>query len=116
MLRNLLQLLAEDGVVQPVGNQWLWRTDVTLPNPEDIWTSLITDYPEYALLTARVGAAGLHLGERLHAGMQAAGGQARHPDTMSTWADGCPQQGAAAVAPAWADVLCRAAAGRPAAA
>ena len=49
MLRNLLQLLTEDGVVQPIANQWLWRTDVTLPKPEDIWMSLITDYPEYAL-------------------------------------------------------------------
>jgi phthiocerol/phenolphthiocerol synthesis type-I polyketide synthase C len=113
MLRNLLQLLTEDGVVQHIGNQWLWRTDVTLPKPEDIWSSLITDYPEYALLTARVGAAGLHLSARLRAGMQAGIAKAGHPDAASTWADGCTQQEAAEVAEVLADVLCRAAAAQP---
>jgi acyl transferase domain-containing protein/NADPH:quinone reductase-like Zn-dependent oxidoreductase/NAD(P)-dependent dehydrogenase (short-subunit alcohol dehydrogenase family)/acyl carrier protein len=113
MLHNLLQLLTEDDVVQPIGHQWLWRTDVTLPKPEDIWASLITDYPEYALLTARVGAAGLHLAARLHAGMHAGVAKAGYPDTMSTWADGCTQQEAAEVAEALADVLCRAAAAQP---
>jgi phthiocerol/phenolphthiocerol synthesis type-I polyketide synthase C len=113
MLRNLLQVLTEDGVVQPIGNQWLWRSDVTLPKPEDIWSSLITDYPEYALLTARVGAAGLHLGARLHAGMQAGGAKAGHPDSVSTWADGCTQQEAAEVAEVLAGVLCHAAAAQP---
>jgi NADPH:quinone reductase-like Zn-dependent oxidoreductase/acyl carrier protein/NADP-dependent 3-hydroxy acid dehydrogenase YdfG/SAM-dependent methyltransferase len=105
MLRNLLQLLTEDGVVQPIGNQWLWRTDVALPKPEDIWASLISDYPEYALLTAGVGASGLHLGARLHAGTPAASAKAGHPDTVSTWADGCTQQEAAAVAQSLADML-----------
>jgi acyl transferase domain-containing protein/NADPH:quinone reductase-like Zn-dependent oxidoreductase/acyl carrier protein/NADP-dependent 3-hydroxy acid dehydrogenase YdfG len=114
MLRNLLQLLTEDGVVQPIGNQWLWRTDVALPKPEDIWTSLITDYPEYALLTARVGASGLHLGARLHAGSPVAGAKAGHTDTVSTWADGCTQQEAAEVAQSVADLLCHAAATQPA--
>jgi phthiocerol/phenolphthiocerol synthesis type-I polyketide synthase C len=115
MLRGLLQLLTEDGVVQPIGNQWLWRTDVALAKPEDIWTSLVTDYPEYARLTARVGASGLHLGRRLHAGMlPAAGAKAAHPDTVSTWADGCTQQEAAEVAQSLADMLCCAAAAQPA--
>ena len=95
--------------MQPIGNQWLWRTDVALPKPEDIWASLITDYPEYALLTARVGASGLHLGARLHAGTPAGGAKAGHPDSVSTWADGCTQQEAAAVAQSLADMLCRAA-------
>ncbi len=114
MLRNLLQLLTEDGVVQPIGSQWLWRADVTLPKPEDIWTSLITDYPEYALLTARVGASGLHLGARLHAGMPAGGAKAGQPDTISTWADGCTQQEAAEVAQSLADLLSRTVALQPA--
>ena len=114
MLHNLLQMLTEDGLLQPIGNQWLWRTDVTLPRPEDIWTSLINDYPEYALLTARVGAAGQHLVARLQAGMQEGVAKAGHPDTVSTWADGCTQQEAAEVAQAVADVLCRAAAAQPA--
>jgi phthiocerol/phenolphthiocerol synthesis type-I polyketide synthase C len=114
MLRNLLQVLTEDGVVQPIANQWLWRTDVALPNPEDIWTSLITDYPEYAELTARVGAAGLHLAARLRSGVRVGPIKAGHPDTVSAWSDGCTQQEAAEVAEALADVLRRAAAAQPA--
>jgi phthiocerol/phenolphthiocerol synthesis type-I polyketide synthase C len=114
MLRGLLQLLTEDGVVQPIGNQWLWRTDVALAKPEDIWTSLVTDYPEYAQRTARVGASGLRLGRRLQAGMPAGRTKAAHPDSVSTWADGCTQQEAAEVAQSLADMLCRAAAMQPA--
>ena len=110
MLRNLLQLLTEDGVVQPVADQWLWCTDVSLPAPEEIWSSLITDYPEYASLTARVGAAGLHLAERLRAGTHESVAKPGHPDTVCAWADGCTQQEAAEVAEALADVLRSAAA------
>src|SRR5260370_39989358 len=95
MLRNLLQLLTEDGVVQPIGNQWLWRTDVTLPKPEDIWTSLVTDYPEHALLTARVGAAGLHPGGRLHAGLPEGGAQAGAPGPVAARAGRRTRPGAA---------------------
>ena len=110
MLHNLLQLLTEDGVLQLIANQWLWRTDVTLPRPEDIWTSLITDYPEYASLTARAGAAGLHLAERLRTGTRDHV-KPGHADTVSAWADGCTQQEAAEVAEALADIVrCAAAA------
>jgi acyl transferase domain-containing protein/NADPH:quinone reductase-like Zn-dependent oxidoreductase/acyl carrier protein/NADP-dependent 3-hydroxy acid dehydrogenase YdfG len=108
MLRNLVQLLAEVGVVQPIADQWLWRTEVALPDPEEIWTSLITDYPEYAALTARAGAAGLHLAERLRAGAHEDPGKPGHP--VCAWADGCTQQEAAEVAEALADVLRHAAA------
>jgi phthiocerol/phenolphthiocerol synthesis type-I polyketide synthase C len=111
MLRSLLQLLTEDGVLQLIADQWLWRTDVTLPHPEDIWTSLITDYPEYASLTARAGAAGLHLAERLRTGIRENVVKAPHADTTSAWTDGCTQQEAAEVAEALADILrCAAAA------
>jgi acyl transferase domain-containing protein/NADPH:quinone reductase-like Zn-dependent oxidoreductase/acyl carrier protein/NADP-dependent 3-hydroxy acid dehydrogenase YdfG/SAM-dependent methyltransferase len=113
MLRNLLQLLTEDGVVQPIANQWLWCTDVTLPKPEDIWTSLISDYPEYAPLTARVGAAGLHLAERLRAGAHESVAKPGYADTVCAWADSCTQQEAAGVAEALADVLRCAAAAQP---
>ena len=107
MLRNLLQLLAEDGVLQPIGNQWLWRTDVTLPRPEDIWSSLISDYPEYAL-THRAG--------RVPQDCTSPNGCARArtrvspkgaTDTVSAWADGCTQQEAAEVAEALADMHSR---------
>ena len=110
MLASLLHLLAENGVLQFIGNQWLWRSDVTLPRHDEIWTSLITDYPEYATLTAQVGAAGLHLAERLRAGAHEQVSKAGHPDPVSTWADGCTQQEASEVAQALADVLGAAAA------
>jgi phthiocerol/phenolphthiocerol synthesis type-I polyketide synthase C len=114
MLRSLLQLLAEHGVVQPVVKEWLWCTDVTLPKPEDIWTSLISDYPEYATLTARVGTAGLHLAERLHSGTRADIVKPGHPDSVSAWADGCTHQEASEVVESVADLLrCAAAAQAP---
>jgi phthiocerol/phenolphthiocerol synthesis type-I polyketide synthase C len=114
MLRNLLQLLAEDGVLQPIAKEWLWRTDVTLPKPEEIWTSLITDYPEYATLTALAGAAGLRLAERLRTGSHGDNVKPGHPDGVSAWADGCTQQEASEVAESLADVLrCAAAAQAP---
>ncbi len=105
MLRNLLQLLVEDGVLQEIGTQWLWRTEVTLPEPDEIWRSLITDYPEYAPLTARVGSAGLRLAERLRAGTHDGLVKGSHAGTLSTWADACTQQQAGEVAEALADAL-----------
>jgi phthiocerol/phenolphthiocerol synthesis type-I polyketide synthase C len=111
LLRSLLQVLAEDGVVQPIGGgRSLWRTDAILPNPEDIWSSLIADYPEYATLAARVGAAGLHLAERLRSG----GDKTAHPDGASAWADACTQEEAAEIAEALADVIRCAADAQPA--
>jgi acyl transferase domain-containing protein/NADPH:quinone reductase-like Zn-dependent oxidoreductase/NAD(P)-dependent dehydrogenase (short-subunit alcohol dehydrogenase family)/acyl carrier protein len=114
MLQNILRLLTEDGVIQPIGYEWLWRTDVTLSRPEDIWTSLISDYPEYASLTARVGAAGLHLAEGLRAEMHEAHAKMRPPDAVSAWSDGCTQQEATGVAEAVADMLRAMAAAQPA--
>jgi phthiocerol/phenolphthiocerol synthesis type-I polyketide synthase C len=114
MLSSLLHLLAEDGVLQIIGHQWLWRTDVTLPRHDEIWTSLITDYPEYATLTAQVGAAGLRLAERLRAGAHEDAPKAGQADPVSTWADGCTQQETNEVTQALADVLhCAAAAQAP---
>jgi acyl transferase domain-containing protein/NADPH:quinone reductase-like Zn-dependent oxidoreductase/acyl carrier protein len=114
MLQNILQLLTEDGIIQCIGQEWLWRTDVTLSPPEDIWTSLISDYPEYASLTARVGAAGLHLAERLRAEGHEGLCKTGQPDSLSAWADGCTQQEATEVAGAVANMLRAAAAAQPA--
>jgi phthiocerol/phenolphthiocerol synthesis type-I polyketide synthase C len=105
LVRNLLRLLTEDGVLQPLAGQWLWRADIALPEPEDIWSSLIADYPEYAPLTARVGAAGLHLAQRLCAGTHDAGIKTGRSDGISAWTDGCTQQETAAVIESVADVL-----------
>jgi acyl transferase domain-containing protein/NADPH:quinone reductase-like Zn-dependent oxidoreductase/acyl carrier protein/NADP-dependent 3-hydroxy acid dehydrogenase YdfG len=112
LLNRLLLQLAEDGLVQPIGGRSLWRSDVTLPEHQDIWTSLIADYPEYAALTARVGAAGLHLAERLRAGVVGAPNP-MHSDGGSAWADGCTQQEAADVAQAMLDVIRCAVAAQP---
>jgi acyl transferase domain-containing protein/NADPH:quinone reductase-like Zn-dependent oxidoreductase/acyl carrier protein/NADP-dependent 3-hydroxy acid dehydrogenase YdfG len=109
LLRRLLQMLAEDGLVQPIGGQSLWRTDVTLPEHVDIWSSLIADYPEYASLTARVGAAGLHLAERLSTGQGD-----KHPDGAPAWTEGCTQEEAADVSQAMMDVIRSALAAQPA--
>jgi phthiocerol/phenolphthiocerol synthesis type-I polyketide synthase C len=113
MLQRLLHLLAEDGVIRPSANQWLWCTDVTLPDPEDIWTSLITDYPEYSSLLARAGAAGLRLAERLRAGVHENVTKAAHVEPIAPWTDGCTQQEAAEVAEALADILRCAAVAQP---
>ncbi|MHB8478450.1 MAG: SDR family NAD(P)-dependent oxidoreductase [Casimicrobiaceae bacterium] len=109
LLRRLVQMLAEDGLMQPIRGQSLWRTDVTLPEHMDIWTSLIADYPEYGALTARVGAAGLHLAERLSLGL---GDQ--HPDGGSAWTLGCTQEEAVGVSQAMLDVIRCALAAQPA--
>jgi len=109
LLRRLVQMLAEDGLVQPIGGQSLWRTDVTLPEHVDIWSSLIADYPEYAPLTARVGAAGLHLAERLSTGHGD-----KHPDGGTAWTEGCTQEEAADVSQAMMDVIRSALAAQPA--
>jgi phthiocerol/phenolphthiocerol synthesis type-I polyketide synthase C len=109
LLRRLMQMLAEDGLVQPIGGQSLWRTDVTLPEHMDIWSSLIADYPEYAALTARVGTAGLRLAERLRSGVGD-----KHPDGGSAWTAGCTQEEAADVSQAMIDVIRCALAAQPA--
>ncbi|HSY95547.1 MAG TPA: SDR family NAD(P)-dependent oxidoreductase [Steroidobacteraceae bacterium] len=108
LLRRLLQMLAEDGLVQPIGASSLWRTDVTLPEHVDIWSSLIADYPEYAALTARVGAAGLHLAERLRIGVGD-----KLPAGGSAWTEGCTQEEAADVSQAMLDVIRCALAAQP---
>jgi len=109
LLRRLMQMLAEDGLVQPTGASSLWRTDVTFPGHMDIWTSLIADYPEYGALTARVGAAGLHLAERLRCGI---GDQ--HANGGAAWIEGCTQKEAADVSQALLDVIRCALAAQPA--
>ncbi|GAC1300324.1 MAG: type I polyketide synthase [Steroidobacteraceae bacterium] len=113
MLQNLLQMLGEDGLAQRIGDQWLWRTDANLPAHEDIWSSLIADYPEYGSLTSRVGAAGVHLAEHLRSGGDERAHADSGSDSRSAWVDGCTQKEAADVAETLADVIRHAAAAQP---
>jgi len=112
LLERLVQQLAEDGLVQPIGGRWHWRSDVTLPEHQDIWTSLIADYPEYAALTARVGSAGLHLAKRLRSGVAGTAATA-HLDGGCAWADGCTQEEAVDVVQSMLDVIRCAVAAQP---
>ena len=100
LLRRLIEMLAEDGLVQRIGAQSLWRSDVTLPEHTDIWLSLVADYPEYAAVTARVGTAGLHLAERLRLGVDD-----KQDDGGSAWTESCTQDEAADVSQAMLDVI-----------
>jgi len=108
LARYLLQLLAEEGVVQAVTGAWQWTLPAgewRFPAPEDIWNTLIADYPEYAPIIARAGAAGLRLGEQLRTGASAAERERRLQENATAWADACTQEEAVAVFRAIQDVL-----------
>jgi acyl transferase domain-containing protein/NADPH:quinone reductase-like Zn-dependent oxidoreductase/NAD(P)-dependent dehydrogenase (short-subunit alcohol dehydrogenase family)/acyl carrier protein len=116
LLRNLVQMLVDDGVIAPArapsenagaqGPRFQWQPDAAMPAPEDIWSSLIADYPEYAAITTHVGAAGLHLAERLRAPSGAPRRGSIPPGAgASAWTDGCTQDEAAAITAALGEVL-----------
>jgi acyl transferase domain-containing protein/NADPH:quinone reductase-like Zn-dependent oxidoreductase/NADP-dependent 3-hydroxy acid dehydrogenase YdfG/acyl carrier protein len=117
LLRHLLQVLAEDGVVQSAGGQWRWSTPSTemhFPEPEDIWSSLIGDYPEYGAILARTGAAGVHLAERLRTGVHKEPRERHHSESTFSWIDACTQEESAAVFDAVNDVVTAAVSAQPA--
>jgi acyl transferase domain-containing protein/NADPH:quinone reductase-like Zn-dependent oxidoreductase/acyl carrier protein len=60
-LHRMLQILEEDGLVEPADGGWRWSLDTDLPAPEDIWVSLLGDYPDYAAEVLMTGRAGMHL-------------------------------------------------------
>ena len=60
-LHNLLRMMVDDEVLEQADGRWLWRDESTLPDPQDIWISLIGDYPDYAGLIRLAGRAGLRL-------------------------------------------------------
>ena len=108
LLSNLVGVLAEEDVVESAEGQWRWNTPADgmhFPEPHDIWGSLIGDYPEYAPIIARTGAAGVRLAERLRAGAHAEPRE-RHPgESTFSWIDACTQEEAAAVFEAMNDVV-----------
>ena len=61
MLQQLVAMLEDDGLLEPTGEGWRWCPDVALPDPPDIWVSLIGDYPDHAAGTILTGRVGMHL-------------------------------------------------------
>jgi acyl transferase domain-containing protein/NADPH:quinone reductase-like Zn-dependent oxidoreductase/acyl carrier protein len=100
LLGCLLQVLADDGVVEHRDNAWHWLSSSGLPPADEIWTSLVADYPAYAAINARVGAAGLHLAERLRSGRESG-----RPAGAFGWADSSTREEGAALFAAVGDLL-----------
>ncbi len=65
LLLRVVQILQEDGLVEPTDDGWRWTADSGLPPPEAIWISLIGDYPDYSAQLIPVGRAGHHLADTL---------------------------------------------------
>ena len=117
LLRSLLEMLAEDGVIESVEGRGCWNTPATemhFPEPKDIWSSLIGDYPEYSAVIARVGAAGARLAERLRTGAHAEPRERRESESTFSWVDACTQEEAAAVFNAMNDLVEAAVSAQPA--
>ncbi len=65
LLLRLVDVLEEDGVLEPTDAGWRWAPDSSLPDPGDVWISLLGDYPDYAAELLMVGRVGMHLPEML---------------------------------------------------
>ncbi|MDJ0750984.1 MAG: type I polyketide synthase [Woeseiaceae bacterium] len=65
MLCRLVEMLQEDGLLEPSDGGWRWLPEVNLPDPSDIWISLLGDYPDYSAEVLMTGRAGMHLAEGL---------------------------------------------------
>jgi phthiocerol/phenolphthiocerol synthesis type-I polyketide synthase C len=119
LIRSMLAMLAEDGVVEAAEGQWRWSsaataaTDRHFPEPQDIWSSLLGDYPEYGALIARTGAAGVRLVERLRSGAHSEPRERRQSESALSWIDACTQAEAAAVFQAMNEVFTAAVASQP---
>jgi acyl transferase domain-containing protein/NADPH:quinone reductase-like Zn-dependent oxidoreductase/NADP-dependent 3-hydroxy acid dehydrogenase YdfG/acyl carrier protein len=61
LLAYLVGVLEEDGILEPTDSGWCWAPDTGLPEPHDVWISLLGDYPDYAAEVLMVGRVGLHL-------------------------------------------------------
>ena len=109
LLNRLMGMLAEDGVLQELGDGcWRWtgpNHGAHFPEPADIWMSLVADYPEYAGVTARVGSAGLHLAKRLREGVNGELPEQSPAESSLWWLDGATHEEAAGVYQAVADLI-----------
>lgn len=62
---RLTQILQEDGIIEPTDGGWRWAPESGLPPAEDIWISLIGDYPDYASQFITTGRVGMYLADVL---------------------------------------------------
>lgn len=65
LLHGLVDVLEEEGVLEPAEAGWEWAPDSGLPAATDVWISMLGDYPDYAAELFMVGRMGLHLAEVL---------------------------------------------------
>ena len=101
LLLRSLQMLEEQGAIARSGQRWLLPEESQLPLPEEIWSSLILDYPQFGSLTGHVGSAGLRLASRLRTG--SAGRAAKPFDGL--WAETCTRGEAASILGAIVDAV-----------
>ncbi len=111
LYRRLLQILCEEELLDCIEGRWQWRGQAPegksagldglhFPPPEQIWETLIADYPEHGILIARLGSAGLRLPERLRAAParvspEEAATACESPDSLD-WTSTCTQSDALA--------------------
>jgi phthiocerol/phenolphthiocerol synthesis type-I polyketide synthase C len=65
LLMRLIGFLEEDRAIEFNENAWHFLPSDDLPSPEDIWNSLIADYPDYFPVFHAVGCMGMHLAQLL---------------------------------------------------
>ncbi|WP_374487357.1 SDR family NAD(P)-dependent oxidoreductase [Zoogloea sp.] len=66
----MLDLLAQEGVLQQGPEGWRWVEDAELPPAIDIWQTLMSEHPECHRQLLQLGRVGLHLPELLAPGAE----------------------------------------------
>lgn len=77
LLKRLIAILEEDGVLEPTDVGWRWAPESGLPAPRDVWISLLGDYPDYAAELLMLGRVGNNLAETLR-GVPGSGPVSQH--------------------------------------
>ncbi len=65
LLYRLIEFLEEDKALAGLRNEWHFLPEKDPAAPEDIWNSLIVDYPDYLPVFHAVGRVGMHLPDLL---------------------------------------------------
>lgn len=65
LLARLIGILEEDKAIAAIRNEWHFLPEMDPAAPEDIWNSLIADYPDYLPVFHGVGRVGVHLADLL---------------------------------------------------
>lgn len=64
-LMRLIDMLEEDGTIRATESGWCFANGENGISPQDIWNSLVADYPDHFPIFHTVGRIGLHLDEIL---------------------------------------------------